>query len=228
MADQAYLNRVFGKVARSKAPQTSDYKPKLEIGRHRVLLSKYRAKQSKKPGQEDQTILESEFVVMTSTVHKEGDERGWPWFIDEAGWSGIYNQDNAKQFLKVAGQCIGDDRDTDQIGVDLAGPEQMGRGLMLDVIIKEQLNKKTGEVKRSPDGTAYTEIKWIPVAQTLEDIAKARAVLDEMQGVSAVAAAPVEEPPPPPPPPAPAPTPTPTVATGGFGGLLGSLKNRGQ
>lgn len=204
--DQEYLKRVFGKVGKAKPVGGGNYAPKLDLGKHRVLLKSYGAKNSKKPGMEDQTIVEAEFVVMTSPVHKEGETRGWAWFIDEPGWSGAYNQDYCKKFLKIAGQCIGDHRDTEEIGADLAGPGQKGRGLMLEAVVSHQVDRKTGKVKTGPKGDPYMEINWIAVPQSLEDVAKARAVLDEMDGVK-------EEAPPPPPPP-------PAATTSGLGGLL--------
>lgn len=150
----------------------------LGVGEHVVVLTKYKVKKSEK---EFGNIVEAEFVVSESTVHTEGEERGWAWFIDAPGWTGKYNQARAKDFLKEAGKCIGDERTSKEIGADFVAKTQKGRGLQLKVRVTAVMGDN-GEPRLRKNGDPITNAEWTAIPQSLEDMAQMRAQLDEMLG----------------------------------------------
>jgi len=101
MSQQPFGN-IFGTIMRAK--RISSYADRLSDGTHQVILKTYKTKQSDpaKGAAGMGTILESEFLIAKSTdaALKEGDSRGWPWFIEGKGWAATYAQDNAKQYLE--------------------------------------------------------------------------------------------------------------------------------
>ena len=147
----------------------------LGIGEHTVVLNGYRVKKSEK---EFGNIVEADFVVLESTVHEENEERGWAWFIDAPGWTGKYNQARAKDFLKEAGKCIGDERTTKEIGADFVSKAQKGRGTVLKCRVTPVLDD-AGNQRLRKNGEPITNAEWTAVSQTLEDIAALRAQIEE-------------------------------------------------
>jgi hypothetical protein len=197
-------SNIFGPIGRAKS-MGGGFAPRLGLGTHRLALKSYKVKDSTK-GQGQ--FLEAEFVVVKSSHHQAGESRGWVWFINAPGqWAAAYEQDRAKKFIEAIGACVGDNSPVEVLGAALASPDQAGVGIQIDVQISPQAGKNAG--KTNARGEPYTNAIWTPVAQTLEEVAAARAELESM--------APAE------PAPAPAPTPAPapqTRPTGGLG-LLG-------
>ncbi len=152
--------------------------PNLGIGTHTVLLSRYDFKESKK---DKQLYVDADFVVLESDVHDEEETRGWAWFPQAKGWGKTYQSAYLKEFQKAMGQCIGDERETKEIGRDLCSKAQKGRGTRIKVVISPQTDR-SGNPK-GKDGVVYTNAKWIPIEQTLDDLRETRALLDKMQGV---------------------------------------------
>lgn len=172
--NQDYSN-IFRGIASAKS-MGGGYAERLGIGTHKVALKSYKVKDSTKGmGQ----FLEAEFVVLESTTHKAGESRGWVWFINAKDWSGAYEQDRAKKFLEAVGACVGDDSPVEVIGANLAGPDQAGKGLVLEVTVAPQGGKNAG--KTNSKGELYTNIYWRPVSQTLEDLASQRAEIESME-----------------------------------------------
>lgn len=159
----------------------------LGIGEHTVVLNGYRVKRSEK---EFGNIVEADFVVLESSVHEENEERGWAWFIDAPGWTGKYNQARAKDFLKEAGKCVGDERSTKEIGADFVSKAQKGRGLTLKCRVTPVLDD-AGKQRLRKNGEPITNAEWTAVPQSLTDIAELRA---QLEGDSEPAPAPAPEP----------------------------------
>lgn len=196
---------LWATVGRAKS-MGGGYAPKLEIGNHRLALKNLKVKDSTKGlGQ----YVEAEFVVVESTVHAQGESRGWVWFINASGqFAAAYEQDRLKKFCEAAGACLGDNSPPEVIGAALAGPDQNGMGLIIDCSVQPQTGKNAG--KTNSRGELYTNIYWKPVKQSLEDLAASRAELESMEP-----AAPVVTTPPP------APAPTPAATTPVAGGIFG-------
>jgi hypothetical protein len=149
----------------------------LAIGTHTVLLSRYNFKESKK----DKTLyVDADFVVLESTAHDEEEVRGWAWFPQAKGWGKTYQSAYLKDFQRAMGDCIGDTRETKEIGRDLCSKQQKGRGTKIKVVVTAQTDR-SGNAK-SKDGITYTNAKWIPIEQSLADLRECRALLDKMQG----------------------------------------------
>jgi hypothetical protein len=169
-------NNIFKTIGSAKS-MGGGYAPRLGLGHHRLALKSYRVKDSTK-GQGQ--FLEAEFVVINSTTHEQGESRGWVWFINAPGpWGPAYEQDRAKKFLEAVGACVGDESSVDVIGANLAGADQAGRGLVIEVDITPQGGKSAGKVNSR--GEPYTNAFWKPVKQTIDDIAASRAELDGMK-----------------------------------------------
>lgn len=178
--NQDYSN-IFTGIAKAKSMGGGGYAERLGVGRHRVALKSYKVKESSKGGG---NFLEAEFVILESTSHDAGETRGWVWFINAAGpWAPAYEQDRAKKFLEAVGACVGDDSPVEVIGANLAGPNQAGKGLILEVSVTPQTGKNAG--KTNSRGEPYTNIYWKPVAQTLEQLAEQRAEIEAMDGAAA-------------------------------------------
>lgn len=166
---------IFTGIAKSK-PMGGGYSPRLGLGHHKLALKSYKVKDSTK-GQGQ--FLEAEFVVLESNTHEPGDTRGWVWFINAPGpWGPAYEQDRAKKFLEAVGACVGDDSPVEVIGANLAGPDQAGKGLIIEVEITPQGGKSAGKVNSR--GEPYTNAFWKPVKQTIEELAASRAELESM------------------------------------------------
>ncbi len=167
------LEAAFGSVATAKIPGRS-YDPRLPVGTHTVLIKQYAIKKTKNKG----PMHDLSTVVMESTdASLVGQTRGWAWFTgaDQYGIQDGY----LRGFLETIGKCIGDTSPLPTLGALLAGAGQAGRGMMVRVIVTNQVNGKTGQMKLDPKtGQPYTEAAWYPIAQTLEDISKGRAALD--------------------------------------------------
>lgn len=175
-------SNIFQKIGSAK-PMGTGYAQRLGLGRHKLALKSYKVKQSSKGGGE---FLEAEFLVIDSTTHQPGETRGWVWFINASGpWGAAYEQDRAKKFLEAVGQCVGDDSPVEVIGANLAGPNQAGRGIVIEVEIAPQGGKNAGKVNQR--GEPYTNSFWKPVKQSLEDLAASRAELDGMDSAPAPA-----------------------------------------
>lgn len=198
---------IFGTIGRAKS-MGGGFAPRLGLGKHRLAIKSYKVKDSTK-GQGQ--FLEAEFVVVNSTVHQQGESRGWVWFINAPGpWAPAYEQDRAKKFLEAVGACVGDSSPVEVLGAALAGPDQAGVGIILDVEIVPQGGKNAGKVNQR--GEPYTNAFWTPVKQSLDDVAASRVEIEGME-TQAPAPSPVQ-----------APAPQATRPTGL--GLLGN-KNRG-
>lgn len=111
---QPAFGNIFGAIMRAKP--TSNYAPKFPIGNHRLILKNYKPKER----ENDQgTMIEMDALVSstTSPETREGDTRGWPWFIDGTGYAGQYAQANAKLFIDAVLQSI----NTDELPKNAAG-----------------------------------------------------------------------------------------------------------
>lgn len=102
------FGNIFAGIMRAK-PMTS-YAARLGDGTHDVIIKKYRTKQSDpaKGAASMGTILEADFLVAASNdpAIREGDSRGWPWFIEGKGWAATYAQANAKEFIEAVMRSI--------------------------------------------------------------------------------------------------------------------------
>ncbi len=203
------LDNLFGTIARAKP--ISGFAPRLGIGNHLLALKRFQPKNSQ---QGMGKILEADFMVVESSVYEPGELRGWAWFIDSAGWAGAYEQARAREFLETVAKCIDDDRPTEQIGSDLAGEGQAGKGLQIRVSIVAQTNKD-GSAKLGKQGETYTRATWSPVQQGLDDIKAMRDDSEKLDAGNAVAARATQS--------TPASTPAPATAKRGLG-ILGSLR----
>jgi hypothetical protein len=170
-------SNVFSSIARAKSMGGGGYAERLGIGTHRVALKSYKVKDSNKGmGQ----FLEAEFVIINSNTHQAGETRGWVWFINAPGqFSAAYEQDRAKKFLEAVAASVGDNSPVDEIGGNLAGPNQAGKGLMLDVTVAPQGGKNAG--KTNAKGELYTNIYWKPIEQTLEQLASQREEIESLE-----------------------------------------------
>lgn len=186
---------------------------RLPIGEHTVLLTRFGVKESAKGKGRH---VEADFEVVESSTLRVGESRGWAWFISNPGFSGQYEESRLKDFIETIATSIGDTSAISAIGAALAGPQQAGVGLKLRASVKSQTDS-AGNPKIGPKGTAYTEIKWLPVTQGPEDIAAARVYLEKSSapatGLSATTAAPVAPP-----------ADVPAATNPGMSSLLASLK----
>lgn len=167
-------DNIFGSIARSKP--INNFASRLGLGKHRLALKAFRVKQSQK-GQGP--ILEADFVILESTSHQPGETRGWAWFIGAQGWAGTYEEARAKEFIATVGACIGDTRDVQAIGSDLADKSQPGKGITLDAEISPQTNRD-GSPKTNAKGETYTNATWTAVQQDGAQVASTRATLDQL------------------------------------------------
>lgn len=192
-------SHIFGKVGSAKS-MGGGFAPRLGLGNHRLALKSYKVKESTKGmGQ----FLEAEFIVVKSTTHNPGETRGWVWFVNAPGaFAAAYEQDRAKKFIEAVGACVGDTSAVEVLGGALAGQDQAGVGILIDVSINPQGGKNAG--KMNARGELYTNAIWAPVTQSLEEVAAQRAEIEGMEPA-------VETP---------APTPAPQPARTGLG-LLG-------
>lgn len=154
----------------SAAKPINNYAARIPVGQHRVMLKRYAVKPSQ---QGNGIIVEADFVLSST-----GETRGWAWFPTSAGWAGAYEQGRSKEFLEACAACIGDKRDVALVGPDLAGPQQKGRGLILQCEVTAQVDAATGAPKTNKKGQPLLNIVWKPVQQTLEQLAANRAKLD--------------------------------------------------
>lgn len=175
--NQDYSN-IFKGIASAKS-MGGGYADRLGLGNHKVALKSFKVKDSTK-GQGQ--FLEAEFVILESTTIPAGQTRGWAWFINADGWSKAYEQDRAKKFLEAVGACVGDDSPVEVIGGNLAGPDQAGKGLILEVSVVPQTGKNAG--KTNAKGEPYTNIYWRPVPQTLEDLASQRVEVESLEATT--------------------------------------------
>lgn len=167
-------DNIFGSIARSKP--INNFAARLGLGKHRLALKAFRVKQSQK-GQGP--ILEADFVVLESNTHQPGETRGWAWFIGAQGWAGTYEEARAKEFIGTVGACIGDTRDVQAIGSDLADKSQPGKGITVDCEISPQTNRD-GSPKTNAKGETYTNATWASVKQDGAQVAATRATLDQL------------------------------------------------
>lgn len=172
-------DNIFGSIARSKP--INNFASRLGLGKHRVALKAFRVKQSQK-GQGP--ILEADFTILESTTHQPGETRGWAWFISAQGWAGTYEEARAKEFIGTVGACVGDTRDVQAVGSDLADKAQPGRGITLDVEISPQTNRD-GSPKQNAKGETYTNATWMAVKQDGAQIASTRTTLDQLDASGA-------------------------------------------
>lgn len=168
-------SNIFGPIGRAKS-MGGGFAQRLGIGSHKLVLKSYKVKDSAK-GQG--SFLEAEFLVVNSSVHEAGESRGWVWFINAPGqWAAAYEQDRAKKFIETIGACVGDNSPVEVLGAALAGPDQAGTGIIVDVEIAPQGGKNAG--KTNGRGEPYTNAYWRPVSQTLEEVAAQRAEVESM------------------------------------------------
>jgi hypothetical protein len=201
---QSDIDKILDEV-NDQEPLGTGYTPRLGVGTHTVLLSRYGIGENLDKSKK----FEADFVVLESKMHPEGQLRGWAWFVQQPKWGGQYERDNNREFLETAGQSIGDTREPKYIGADFLSDAQKGRGTKFRVTVVER-QTKDGKPYTTKKGEIMTNAKWQVVPQTLEDIAEARATLDDIQGVTTD----------PEPVAAPEPTPAPApAATSKLGGL---------
>lgn len=96
-----------------KAKKGSNYKPRLPMGQHTVLLKKYGPKATSK---EDSAVgghfIESSWLIAATNSTdpkegcKEGDTRDWPWFIQAPSWQGSFARQNAQQCIEAIMKSI--------------------------------------------------------------------------------------------------------------------------
>lgn len=167
------LEAAFASTATAKLPGRS-YSPSLPVGEHTVILKQFNVKQTQNKGR----MFEADVLVLESTDAKlVGQTRGAAWFPggDKFGIQDGY----LRGFMEAAAACIGDTSPLPTFGAVLAGAGQAGRGLMLRVIVREQVAAKTGQAKINPKtNSPYTEMMWYPVSQSLDDITGRRTALD--------------------------------------------------
>ena len=145
------------------APPIASWTPNLKLGNHPELaLVGYRLKNTLKAGR----VIEADFRVLKSDVHKEGEIVGWSWFIDGKGWGGTYAKSRNQMFTTSMGECIGDDRTVREIGKDLF----QGKGLGIVIACQVTLAVKAGVVQKRADGTDITNAEWRPISQSAEDV----------------------------------------------------------
>ncbi len=165
------LEAAFASTAVAKIPGRS-YAPKIPVGTHTVILKQFRVKNTRGKGR----MFDAEFVVLDGGT-ADGETRGWPWFTG-ADVNGM--QDGfLRGFLETVAKSIGDKESTiPQLGAMLAGSAQLGRGMQLKVVVRNQVDKY-GNVKMNPKENApYTEAIWYPITQSPEQIVEGRKALD--------------------------------------------------
>lgn len=207
------LESVFGNIENAKA--LGGFTSRLGIGSHTLLMKRFNVKESAKGKGK---IVESDYLVLETTGGQPNETKGWAWFIGAPGWAGSYEESRLKSFLEVVAKSIGDTSPVAKIGAGLAGPAQLGRGMMFKCIVSAQTNRD-GSPKQSPKGETYTEIEWVPVPQSLEDIQRGRAHLDQTAPAVAVAPAVQQQAQP-----ATLPAQSPAIASNNMSSLLASLK----
>lgn len=186
MSDQ--LSAIFGRIG--AANDAKAYAERLEQGTHKVAILRYRAKSSAKdkdkPEGKKKSIIEVDFYVLESVgpdgqpLHVPGETRGWAWFPDVPDeYAAGKEQGRAKEFISKVGACVGDRRAPELIGVEMAGPQQAARGIVLSVEITPSLDKD-GRPRVGKGGKVYMDAKWTPIPQTAEEVAATRGELDKL------------------------------------------------
>jgi hypothetical protein len=209
------LTSVFSGVENAK--ELGGFTSRMGIGSHTLLLKRFQVKESQKGKGK---IVEADFLVLESSTTPAGETKGWAWFIGAPGWAGTYEESRLKAFAGVVGASIGDTSPVSAILGAMAGPSQVGAGMMFKCVVSAQTNRD-GSPKQSPKGETYTQIEWAAVPQTLEDIQRGRAHLGtETVATPAPAPAPVAQQAAP----APAPAPAAVAGNNSMSALLGALK----
>lgn len=172
------MSNVFKKIGSAK--KINDFAPNIGKGRHRVALNSYKVKTSTK----DQTeFVESEFVIIESDKEPIGAIRGWPWFINAPSWTGSYAQARGKEFGEAVQVSIGNDQEVGDFCAELAGPDQPGRGIVLDCIVTQVFGKDGRTPRLGANGREVFNIVWAPVDQNGDDIEAMRVHMDGLLAV---------------------------------------------
>lgn len=195
------LTSLFSGIDNAKA--LGGFTPNLENGSHTVVLTRFNVKTSQK---DNTKIAEADFKILESDSDKPDAVKGWPWFIGASGFQGDYARSRLKDFAEAVQKCIGDSSAPSATIAALADEKQAGRGLVLKCRVYNGKPRKDGN-------GYYQEIKWESVTQSLEDIAKVRAVLDGAVKAPVAATPPAQ---------------TQTAASGGVAGMSGLLANLGK
>lgn len=171
----AVLAKVFGKI--NKAKPISSFLPRLPVGNHRLGITRYAVKENQ---EKTGNILECDFVVLQSSTLKRGERFGWAWWPDAPGkYAGQYEEARAKEFLVVVGKSIGDDRTPEEIGIELAGIDQPGVGISVDVTVSNQV-ARNGTPKTNDKGEQYTSALWKAVSQDGDAINATRELIEKL------------------------------------------------
>ena len=146
----------------------ASWAPNLEVGVHQELvLVSYKIKPTLKAGR----VIEAEFLVIVSDVHKPGEIRGWSWFIDGKGWGGDYAKARNQTFTLEMGKCLDDERLNEPNAVKLIGRDLfLGKGLGVCIGANVTVAVKKGVVQKREDGSTITNADWKAISQTAEDV----------------------------------------------------------
>jgi hypothetical protein len=170
-----YADSMLAKIANAQRMKTRNA---LAIGKHRVALLTFMEVKSNK-GHE--VRLQADFEVQQSTVYQPGARGSIAFFVNRSKFP-EYEYDRARQLIDALLASITDlpeqVRNTAAFGDGVLGPEQRGRGVVLDVEVTGDINED-GSPKKGPKGNQYTSETWTPLPQTQADVATARAELDK-------------------------------------------------
>lgn len=166
---------MLAKIANAQRMKTRNA---LAIGKHRVALLTFMEVKSNK-GHE--VRLQADFEVQQSTVYQPGARGSIAFFVNRSKFP-EYEYDRARQLIDALLASITDLpeqlRNTAAFGDGVLGPEQRGRGIVLDVEVTGDINED-GSPKKGPKGNQYTSETWSPLPQSMADVATARAELDK-------------------------------------------------
>lgn len=169
---------------------------RLDLGKHHIALTRFMPKES---DQEQGTILEADFYIMSSTTpNLAGSYRGYPWFLDAAQHGKSYERDRAKKFIETVINCFQDPNDRATLaqfcqqitpgsaGIDaqtfgdlMSYDQQPLTGVQLIAEVTETFNKKKNKT--------YKNITWTAVPQTLAQVAELGAKLNAMKNAAEAA-----------------------------------------
>lgn len=149
-----------------------------KLGSHRVALRFVRGATTQKTRED---FIESEFTVLESETEEVGTTRSCAWFINAGGWPGKYAESRLQQFLEATAQSLGDDRPLAEVGDDLVENE-LAFGIVLDIDVTPVPDKDDPDKqRRGSKGKLISNIEWIAVAQSEEDILAMREKLTAMR-----------------------------------------------
>lgn len=186
---------IFDTVASAQPVNT--YLPKLDFGRHKVILKQFSVKPTTKMGQ----VLEAVFLVEESTGARvnqspaggarttveippaeAGESLCYSFFPESAGWGKAYEAQRIKDFFAAVAAATGqEDKTVPEIGDYLSDEAQPARGLRMEIHIGPNAKKC------DDSGMPFKEPSFRAAMQTDEEIAEVRAALDESDPLPAAA-----------------------------------------